>query len=578
MTNRYILSVLIACSFTALQAQNQTNIRCTNPTAEQVLKGTYNPADYFPASTTPGKTIISQINTQINSDSLKSYLVQLNTYGNRNSGSDTVTAGKGIGGARKWAYEFFQKVSTANAGRLIVSYLQFNQEICVIKDHKNIMAVLPGTDVSNHEVILIEGHIDSRCEDVCDIGCVAPGMEDNGSGTALVMELARVMSQYSYKNTIVFMLTIAEEQGLYGAEAFANYCTTKKIPLKAVLNNDVIGGILCGKTSSPPSCPGLNAVDSTQVRLFSSGKNLSPHKSLARYVKLQYQEELLPIVSVPMTVSIMNAEDRTGRGGDHIPFRQLGFNAIRFTSANEHGDANPVAGYTDRQHSVRDVLGVDKNMDSAVDSFFVDFHYLARNAVINGVAAAQAAIGVVSPTIDVKSDNGLSVTINSATNYPLYRIGIRTLTNDFDTIINTTDTLNNLKGFLNGTTYFISVSAVNDEGVESLFSPEKQVKLNTTGIKSLSEQTGVELLSAYPNPFDETTTIAIQVNKPLSNANNYLLITDLHGKEIRRMPLQLQSGMNEVVYEHGYHAVGVYQYTLFLDGKKVDTKRMVFSN
>jgi Zn-dependent M28 family amino/carboxypeptidase len=123
---------------------------------------------------------------------------------------------------------------------LIPSYFQFERNICGVIQHRNIIAVLPGTDTTNHEVIVIEGHMDSRCENECDITCQAQGIEDNASGSALVLELARVMSKCTYKNTIVFMLTIGEEQGLYGADAFADYCNLNDIPVKAVFNNDVI--------------------------------------------------------------------------------------------------------------------------------------------------------------------------------------------------------------------------------------------------------------------------------------------------------------------------------------------------
>src|SRR5205085_373648 len=156
------------------------------------------------------------------------------------------------------------------------------------------------------------------------------------------------------------------------------------IVIKEVQNNDVIGGIICGLTSSPPSCPGAGNIDSLHVRFFSYGGFNSPHKGLARFVKLEYKEQLRSIVSVPMTLNVMTPEDRTGRSGDHVPFRSLGgFTAMRFTSANEDGDANVSnPNYSDRQHSTRDTLGADTNNDQVVDSFFVDFDYLARNAVI----------------------------------------------------------------------------------------------------------------------------------------------------------------------------------------------------
>ena len=298
----------------------QTNILSTNPIAEEILLGNYNPSDYDPSvEISDHSDIANAIQNAINTDSLKSYLEVLSTFTNRNTGSDTISNSFGIGAARRWVYSKFQQFSAQNENRLVTSYLQFDRDICGMAQHRNIFAVLPGTDNTDHEVIIIEGHIDSRCDGVCDVLCDAHGMEDNGSGTALVMELARIMAKLSLKNTIVFMATIGEEQGLYGADAFADYAVAKSIPVKAVLNNDVIGGIICGKTSSAPSCPGENHIDSTQVRIFSAGNFNSSSKQLARFAKMQYQDELEPIVNIPMLISIMSGEDRTGRGGDHIP-------------------------------------------------------------------------------------------------------------------------------------------------------------------------------------------------------------------------------------------------------------------
>jgi len=253
------------------------------------------------------------------------------------------------------------------------------------------MAVLPGSDTSYKGFVLIEAHLDSRCESVCDTLCLAQGMEDNGSGCALLLELARVMSSKNYRRTIVFMLTIGEEQGLDGADAFAKYCKSNNLIIKAVFNNDVIGGIICGKTSSPPGCPSENERDSINVRIYSAGTNLSSYKGLARFVKLEFEEEMKPKMPIKTIVNLMNAEDRTGRGGDHIPFRQQNYNSIRFTSANEHGDANPVAGYADRQHSTRDILGKDFNNDNVIDSYYVSTSYLQRNCLPDGTSIAMSA-------------------------------------------------------------------------------------------------------------------------------------------------------------------------------------------
>ncbi|HXC05746.1 MAG TPA: M28 family peptidase, partial [Bacteroidia bacterium] len=326
----FLFSILVSITF------SQTAIICTNPTAEQILTGNYNPSLYLAAVEIANPDSISTgITAGISPDSLKKSILHIAAFRNHNTGSDTLSSGNGIGAARRWIYSCFQQYSTASQNRLIPSYLQFTQSICGMTQHRNTFAVLPGRDTSDKSIIIIEGHIDSRCEGLCDTACKAEGVEDNASGTALVLELARVMSHYTFNQTIVFLITTAEEQGLYGGQAFAQYAQLKGIKIKAVLNNDVIGGIICGNTSSPPSCPGPGNLDSTDVRIFSYGSFNSPYKGLARFTKLEYKEQLKYRVSLPMNIEIMSPEDRTGRGGDHIPFRMLNFTSVRFTSANE---------------------------------------------------------------------------------------------------------------------------------------------------------------------------------------------------------------------------------------------------
>lgn len=563
----------------ALPALAQVNIISTNPLAEQIMLGNYDPAQYMPSVVIDHPDSIAKgINKFVSPDSLKQYLFEMRTFQNRNTGSDTVSSTKGIGAARRWVYSKFQQFSAASQNRLIPSYLQFDRNICGITQHRNIFAVLPGTDTTDKKIIIIEGHIDSRCEGVCDTACVAEGMEDNGSGTALVMELARVMSKYAFDHTIVFLVTIGEEQGLYGAEAFADYVQLAGIPVKGVLNNDVIGGIICGQTASPPGCQGYNTIDSTQVRIFSQGGYNSFNKGLARFIKLEYKEELLPLVSVPMTVSIMSPEDRTGRGGDHIPFRQHGYPAVRFTAANEHGDADVSdTTYSDRQHTTTDVLGVDTDGDMVIDSFFVDFNYLARNAVINGNAAAMMGIGPKQPDFLLTSpaQYQLGIQVTQQTQYSTYRVGVRTLTNDFDsvyTISGTTATIN----VAPATTYYVSVASVDSNGVESLFSREYMIQ--NTSVAELAKTQGIQLLQNKPNPADESTIISVLVNDQRSYKEAYILVTDISGREVKRLPLQLQAGMNEVLYDHGYNVSGTYMYALVIDGKVLQSKRMTFTN
>ena len=561
--------------------QGQQNMHFTNPEIFNVLRGDYNPIDYSPLVVIDDPAYISlALLNEINPDSLKATLFALQKFENRNTGSDTISETRGIGAARKWVLKKFNQYSANQENRLVTGYFQFDEEVCGMGRHKNVVAVLPGRDISDPSSILIEAHLDSRCADVCDVLCLAEGMEDNGSGVALVLELARIMSQFTFDHTIIFATVTGEEQSLVGSGALALFATDESIRIKAVLNNDIVGGIICGETSSPPSCPGLNHIDSTQVRLFSFGGFNSPHKSLARFIKLEYDEMLRPQAEVPMRITIMSAEDRTGRGSDHIPFRQNGYAAMRFTSANEHGNADVSdPEYHDRQHTSEDILGVDTNGDAVIDSFFVDFNYLARNASINGNAAAMAALGPEAPAIKFVTQDGdfLFIELEDSLDYNQYVLGLRVNTNDFDTLYYIT-------GGKSGTfvlpsrevNIFISAASIDDNGVESLFSDESLVRL--TGTHDPSDKKLIELLQNKPNPFDESTTISFWVNDPASVKNANIVITDLNGRKIQTIPVAVQEGMNEVLYHHGYNMTGTYLYSLFIDDQLIATKRMVFAN
>jgi len=566
--------------FAVVSGQSQTNILSTTPLAEQVLLGNYDPAQFMATNViNHPDSITAGIMAEVNADSLKSYIIRLASFGNRNTGSDTVSNTFGVGAARRWVYGKFNGFSAANENRLIPSYLQFDRLICTTPQHRNIFAVLPGMDTADHRVIIIEGHMDSRCEVLCDSLCQAQGVEDNSAGTALVMELARVMSRYSYNHTIVFLVTISEEQGLYGAEAFAEYCNQLDIPVAAVQNNDVIGGVICGQTSSPPGCPGSGNIDSVGVRLFSAGSFNSPHKGYCRFIKLEYKEEISPFMAVQTDIRLQSAEDRTGRGGDHIPFRQNLFTAMRFTAANEHGDANVAdTNYSDRQHSYRDTTGVDTDNDGVVDSFFVDFHYLARNAVINANAAAMAAIGPKTPDFSLGTyDSSLIVTITQQTQYAVYRVGVRTITNDWDSVYTMTGTLADTIDVPPASFYRVSVMSVDTNGIESI--PSREIQTSPVGIEEYVQVIpGVTLMQNQPNPFDESTYILFQVDQLPGYGSASVQITDLQGRLLQEIPVEMHTGMNEVLYTHGYGATGTFLYSLVIDGVPVQTMTMVFAN
>jgi len=420
-------------------------------------------------------------------------------------------------------------------------------------------------------------------------------MEDNGSGSALVLELARVMSRYTFRHTIVFMLTTGEEQGLVGAEAMAEWCEANGIAIKGVQNNDIVGGVLCGETSSAPSCAPPGSVDSLQVRLFSSGSTSQPHRGFARSMKHWYQEKLQDQMAVPMAISVIPQEDRDGRGGDHIPFRTRGYRNLRFTSANEHGNASvDSAWYSDHQHTSTDVLGLDTDGDQVVDSFFVDFNYLQRNALINGMGATLLALGPQPPTFTVLDEpTGLRVLITDGFN-SAYRIGVRPSGTDpaFEAVYLTTDTSFSVPGLLAGTTYYISTAAVDANGIPSPFSREygKSNDADTPtaptdplpygldcwgiGIAEAPVPEALPRLTVQPNPSSGPITFGVDVPNGFGRHESYLLLHDALGRAVARVPLALRPGPNSIPCQLASGA-GTYTVSLVVDGRVLGSERLV---
>jgi hypothetical protein len=563
------------------------NTVCTDSIAEQIMLGNYNPADYLPSVVIDHPhAIAAALSSSLSADSMKSYLEKLSSFYNRNTYSDTVSAVIGIGATRRWIYNKFQEFSAASENRLRPAYLQFEMDstaFCGAGQFRNIFAVLPGTDTSDKSVIIVEGHVDSRCEDNCSGTCLANGMEDNGSGTALVMEMARVMSRFIFRRTIVFLVTIGEEQGLYGADAFARYAADKGIAIREVQNNDVIGGVICGKTASPPTdCSQEGQIDSTSVRIFSYGSYTLPHKSLARFVKLEYLEESMQYETVPMNIHIMIPEDRTNRGGDHIPFRMRGFTAVRLTAQHEHGDANvDDSAYTDRQHSSRDILGIDTTADGVIDSFYVDFNYLRRNAVINATAAAMAALGPLTPAFNLLNDtiNGLTVQITAQAQYNHYRVSVRRVStyHDLDLLYEFSGVLNYIiPGVKKDSSYFVSVASMDTNNIESLFTIEKHaIASGNSGGIGVDELNKNNLLvfSADPNPSTGSTIITVKTDKKI-NLNAYVMLNSADGSLAEKIPVNLTQGSAKVHLNGGLKQ-GLYIYSLFIDGKFITAEKLV---
>ena len=592
--------LLLILAMTGSFSHAQTNISPSTTELTNLLKGNFSPSTYgISASVNLPDSVSAGLLSHISTDSLKSSLVALRSFQNRNSGSTTTSATRGIGAARQWVYNKFQQYSAANGNRLKAGYLSFTQTMCAVSAHKNVIAVLPGNQTTNRSIILVEAHLDSRCEGLCDISCNAFGADDDASGVALVLELARVLSQYTFKNTIVFSLNTGEEQGLYGSTAFATYLKNNTIPVKAVSNNDLSGNIFCGHTSSAPSCPAFGNIDSIGLRIFSLGGFNSPHKQWARYIKLEYKEQLASFVNVLTDIRIMTPEDRTGRGGDHQPFSAKGYTAARLVEANEDGNAaSSSSSYVDRQHSTRDILGIDTDGDGVEDSLYVNLNYLARNALVNGNALAMAALCPGTPTASAAIIRSNQLRVNFTGVSPAFRIAVRSATNDWDSVYTVpgTSDINPVRRdtvtvpYGSATNFFVSVAGVDSNGLESFFGPETSLTTGTVtaaaakGMATTASATlatpspydGIQLLQNSPNPFDEATMITVVSSTDEYTGRAWINISSLDGRVVQRIRLPLKKGVNEVMYNHGYAIKGTYICSLLIDGLPVQSRKMIF--
>jgi hypothetical protein len=562
----------------------QTNFKLSDPFCMHLLRGAY-PADTFPARPIlADQQLPAHLVSQFNSDSLQKYLEGIVSYENRNTIADNPNRPDwGIRGARKWIRSYIDYWADQPGAVVFPCEFDFDYSMCARLRHTEIFCIIPGNGPQRDEMVILEAHLDSRCEDGCDTLCVAQGADDNGSGSTLLMDLTRVMSKVQLNRTLVIMWTTGEEQGLGGARAFATFCKLNGIKIKAVFNNDIVGGIECGITSSPPSCPGPDQYDSIRLKIFSAGTNNSMPKNLARMTRILVEQNLTPVYASTPKIDIMYGEDRSGRGGDHIPYREQGYASIRYTSAYEHGDGNPSQpGYVDRQHSVRDVIGKDIDGDGSIDSFYVSFNYLRNNAIVNALSASNAATAVMAPfTLQLTPKAlALDVKIENPQNAVKFIYGLRRLTNAyFDTVFITDQPELSITG-LTPTQYYITACGVDATGWISMFGTEYNIRILT----SISdgepvEPEPVELLQNEPNPFDDQTLIPIIVNDLTNIREASLHIHAEDGRIIKQFPLKLHEGNNEILYDYGWHnyECGVFFYSLVINGKKVATRKMVLS-
>jgi Peptidase family M28 len=596
--------ICLLVSATTVCAQTYpSNESVTSAEVNDILLGNYTPSTYQAATViTNSATIAAGLLGDISTDTLTADLYALNAFTNRNMFSDTTSATTGIGATRRWVYSRFAQYSAANGSRLRVAYLKFTYPPSAYTGcpapgsnptHYDVLAVLPGSQTTNKSLIVVEAHMDSRNVSNCDGTGSAPGIGDNATGTALVMELARVMSKYTFRNTIVFAINTGEEQGLIGATALANYLRSQNVPIKTVNNNDVSGGVFCGHTSSAPGCPYYGNIDSIDLRVFSLGDVNSPNKQWARYVKLEYKEMLSAQVKVPTDIDIMEPDDRSGRGGDHQAFTGIGYTAVRFTQANEDGDAaSSSPSYQDRQHDITDSLGHWNNKLGVYDSLYLNPDYLARNALVNGNSLAMVALG--PDTITMKGTlwtyNSIRVAFSSTYSPapPGYRVAVRSSTNDWDTVYTTTGQSPAVFTIPYGTntTFYISAAAMDANDIESQFSTEYVLSTSMQPLYLAPDTTrpdapapdayGIQLMPNRPNPFDESTMIAILSGTDAFADRACVQFTTLDGRVLGHLPVHLQKGLNQVVFNHGYGASGIIVCSLIVDGLPVQNTKMLF--
>ena len=318
---------------------------------------------------------ITAIVSSVSAERLAATLRKLESFETRHLLSSTTTPNRGIGAAREW----IRAEMAGYSNKLQVTFdtydvLKQGERVMRDVELRNVVAILPGRSPRR---LYVSGHYDSVARkpgsatfDWADAEGRAPGVNDDGSGTALTMELARVFatSGTNFDATLVFVAFAGEEQGLIGAKLHAQRAAQEKWPVEAVLNNDIVG--------NPDG--GNGVTDAETVRVFSEGPEDSPSRQVARYVKRQAARY------VPgHRVELVARHDRFGRGGDHTAFNQHGFAGVRFSESNEN--------YS-RQHTVDDTFAG------------VSPRYLAQNARVN--AAALAGMGLAPPPPATSDDGG----------------------------------------------------------------------------------------------------------------------------------------------------------------------------
>jgi hypothetical protein len=346
-------------------------------------------------------TQIEKIVAEVSAQRIETYIRKLVGFGTRHTMSDTLSETPGIGAAKRWITSELERCGAASGGRLQIAVDSFvepaGQRLPSATELNNVVATLPGTQAESRErTYVVSGHYDSINShygtdngSYVDFEGLAPGADDDASGTAAVMEMACVMARYRFDATLVFMAVAGEEQGLFGSTHWAEQARQKKLDIAGMFTNDIIG--------SSRGADGRS--DHTQVRLFAEGipalkempdqlraliatggENDSRSSQLARHVKEIGERHV-----DKFSVSIIQRRDCYLRGGDHIPFLERGFPALRFTEPNE-----------DYRHQHQDVR-VEGAVQYGDLPEFADFDYTAQVARVNAASLASLALAPAAP-------------------------------------------------------------------------------------------------------------------------------------------------------------------------------------
>lgn len=336
---------------------------------------------------------VSRMLSEIDASRIERTIRKLVSFGTRSTLSEQEDPSRGIGAARDWIYNEFLKIKVESGGRLEVEKQTFEQpkadrvpEPIMIT---NVVATLHGSQPGSiNRILVVSGHYDSMCTSPTDEKCDAPGANDDASGVAAVIELARVMSKRKFDATIVFMAVAGEEQGLLGSTYFAEQAKQKTLNIEAMFTNDIVGSSLGGngirdKHTVRVFSEGVPSNESDvegNVRRAVGGENDSTSRQLARVIK-----EVGEAYQPQMNVMMIYRRDRYLRGGDHIPFLERGYPAVRFTEPNEN--------YNHQHQNVR----VENGIQYGDLPEFVDFAFVARVARVNAAALATLALAPASP-------------------------------------------------------------------------------------------------------------------------------------------------------------------------------------